>query len=349
MKKSLVAIAALAATGAFAQSSVTLSGVMNVGLVYKSATAPGASKIGLDRGDNNTISFAGAEDLGGGMAATFRAAMRYEPTTGGTEVGGARPLFQAESRVGLRGGFGHIRLGRGLTALQAPNSVALDPWVVTTVASSVYAPGYFTDYIAGGEGRTDGIFYDTPNFSGLSASMTYSPRKVLTTALTGKPFSSFAINYNNGPIGAILGYEQNRYGDSLMNVGGNYNLGPAKLYVGYGVVKGGSATDRIGIATAAPGSAVAPGAKNDAFSIGATAPLGAAKVLAGYSTFKAAGATGKRDNKLGLGVNYALSKRTSIYSDIASTSRNNNAVNLVDASKNNNRATALDLGISHSF
>ena len=389
MKKSLVAMAALAATGAFAQSSVTLSGSMDVSTVYSSATAPGLNKLGLTFGNNNRLIFSGVEDLGGGLAATFAAQARFDPTTGfnergtagyistvatgrdgnGTLLGNAglnvgRPIFQGETRVGLRGGFGAIRLGRGLTALQAPNSVAIDPWVVTTVASSVYAPGYSTDYIQGGEGRTDGIFYDTPNFSGLSASLTYSPRKV--NALS-KPFTSFAVNYNNGPIVAIIGYEKNRYGDSLTNIGGNYNLGVAKVYLGYGGVKGGNFADRAGVAYLAtaggvngygggmtaltplqPNGNIQAGTKIDAFSVGATAPFGPAKMLFGYSTYKSNIPTAVRDNKLGLGVNYALSKRTSIYSDIASTTRKNNLPG-VNPATNNDRITAFDLGIAHSF
>ena len=411
MKKSLVAIAALAATGAFAQSSVTLSGVMDVGAVYRSNTAPGLNKVGLDRLNNNRLIFSGVEDLGGGLAATFAAQMRFEPTSGTNEGGSAgyvgtgltagpgvvipavfpacstsvgrdgngnclsgpglafgRPLFQGETRVGLRGGFGAIRLGRGLTALQAPNSVAIDPWVVTTVASSVYAPGYSTDYVAGGDGRTDGIFYDTPNFSGLSASFTYSPRKVNTLS---KPFTSFAVNYNNGPIVAIAGYEQNRYGDSLTNVGGNYNLGVAKIYLGYGGVKGGDATLRNGVAylsgsAGMPGygngapvlggmtkfgqttANIAAGTKIDAFSVGATAPFGPAKVLFGFSSYKSNIVGAQRDSKIGLGVNYALSKRTSVYSDIASTTRKNNLAG-ANPANNNDRITQMDLGIAHSF
>ena len=145
MKKSLVALAALVATGAFAQSSVTLAGIMDVGTVYRSNTAPGASKLSIGSGNNNRLIFTGVEDLGGGLAATFAAQLRFDPTSGGTEGGGARPLFQGESRVGLRGGFGSLRLGRGLTALQAPNGGVIDPWSVTTVAGSVYAPGYATD------------------------------------------------------------------------------------------------------------------------------------------------------------------------------------------------------------
>lgn len=391
MKKSLIALAALAATSAFAQSSVTLSGTLDVGAVYSSATAPGASKLGLGAGNNNRLIFSGVEDLGGGLAATFAAQMRFDPTSGtnergstgyvststtgrdangtllaGTGLNFGRPLFQGESRVGLRGAFGSIRLGRGLTALQAPNGGVIDPWGVTTVAGSVYAPGYASDYVQGGEGRTDGIFYDTPNFSGLSASLTYSPRKVATTTPTaGKPFYSVAVNYNNGPIVGVIGYEQNRYGDSLLNLGGNYNFGVAKAYLGFGKVKGGAAADRAGVAFLAnagtmPGygagmtalgqtvGVVGAGSSINSMAIGATVPMGAAKILAGYSTYKSDIAGAQRDAKLGLGVNYALSKRTSIYSNVASFTRKNNLAGANPAT-NNDRVTAFDLGIGHNF
>ena len=387
MKKSLIAMAALAATSAFAQSSVTLSGIMDVGVTYSSATAPGLNKLGIGAGNNNRLIFSGVEDLGGGLAATFSAQVRFDPTTGFNERGTAgyintsatgrdangtllgntglnvgRPLFQGESRVGLRGAFGAIRLGRGLTALQAPNGSALDPWVVTTVASSVYAPGYSTDYSQGGEGRTDGIFYDTPNFGGLTASLTYSPRKAIAN---GKTFYSFAVNYNNGPVVGLIGYEQNRFGDSLLNLGGNYNFGVAKAYLGFGRVKGGSVSDRAGVAFLANASTmpgygsgmtgfgqtvgvVGTGSTINSTAIGATIPLGAAKILVGYSAYKSNLAGAQRDSKLGLGVNYALSKRTSVYSDIASFTRKNNLAGANPAT-NNDRVTAFDLGIAHSF
>ena len=413
MKKSLIALAAFAATSAFSQSTVTLSGVMDAGAVYNSATAVGASKLGIGGANNSRLIFAGSEDLGGGLRATFAAQLRFDIASGTNERGSAgfngvgapskdgnganlfynsgtallpvftnlsgvnygRPLFQGETRIGLRGDFGAIRIGRGLTALQAPNGGAIDPWGVSTVASSVYAPGYVSDYVQGGEGRTDGFFYDTPNFSGLSASLTFSPRKVpagvaaSTATIAGKPFYSVAVNYNNGPINAVVGYEQNRYGDSLMNLGGNYDLGSAKLFMGYGAVKGGDAANRVNVpflasGAAAPGYAagmsatvlagaqplglVGAGTKTNAFSVGATVPFGAAKVLAGFSTYKSNIVGAQRDSKLGLGVNYALSKRTSVYSDLASFSRKNNNPGVNPAS-NNDRVTQMDLGILHTF
>jgi len=393
MKKTLVALAALAATGAFAQSTVTISGRMDAGVVYSSNVQPGAATLSIARGNNNRINFDVTEDLGGGMAATVALGLRFEPNTGNPESNG-RPLFQGESRVGLKGNFGWIRLGRGLPATQWYNGGIIDPWGVTTVAGSVYAPGFATDYVPGGEGRTDGIFYDSPNMGGFNFAFTYSPRKVGTSnpavvapaapTSWSKTFTSVAIAYMNGPINAMLGYEQNRYGDSLLNLGGNYDMGSAKLFAGYGAVKGGSAADRFGIAggastaatasmaasaaastyngyvTAATGNGrlVSPNETITVWSIGATVPMGAAKFLVGYSSFSSdnAGAlnqngqTWQRDSKLGVGVNYALSKRTYVYSDLASTTRNNNSNAVVNnPALDNSRVTNFDLGIAHAF
>lgn len=373
MKKTLVALAALAATASFAQSSVTISGILDAGVVYNSNVAPGAPKLSLGSANNNRIIFSGVEDLGGGMAATFAAQMRFGILDGNPEAGGARPLFQGETRVGLRGGFGHVRLGRGLTALQAPNGGYIDPWGVSTVAGSVYAPGYATDYNAGGEGRTDGIFYDSPNMGGLQASLSFSPRKIgnvaapAVPATYGKTLLSAAVTYNNGPLQLLVGFENNRHGDKLTNIGGNYNMGVARIYAGYGMTKGGSAADRANSAATAfnaaasnyPGSSagsltrtpVRAGAKISAISVGAAIPMGATTVRVGYSVINPDAvqfATDRTDSKLGLGVQYDLSKRTSLYSNFASQTRKNNAA-VVNAAINNSRISTMDFGVTHRF
>lgn len=375
MKKSLIALAALAATGAFAQSSVVLSGVMDAALTYGSNVAPGAPTLSVGRQNNNRLNFNVTEDLGGGMAATVALGLRFEPNTGNVESG-VRPLFQGESRVGISGSFGRVRLGRGLTAVQQPNGGMIDPWGVTTVAGSLYAVGFSTDYAAGGEGRTDGIFYDSPTMGGVAFALTYSPRKTATGVTTGaapattygKTFVSTAVTYVAGPVQAMLGYEQNRQGDSLLQLGGNYDLGAAKLFAGYGNVKGGSAADRATVAfastsggypltgaqnatgTGATATQVAAGTTITTWTLGASIPMGATTFRAGYSSYASDIAGALRDSKLGLGVSYALSKRTYVYSDIASTSRNNNPATTVNnPAYDNSRVTAFDLGIAHSF
>jgi predicted porin len=361
MKKTLVALAALAVTSAFAQSSVTLSGVADVGLVYNNSASGkmGGEKLVLGSGNNNRIIFSGVEDLGGGLAATFAFQLRLDPTVGNNERGTAvtgnlgaagvgvpaaiptsRPLFQGESTVGLRGGFGSVKLGRWLTALQLPNGGIIDPWGVTTVAGNVYATGFASDYVQGGEGRVGNmIFYSSPNFGGFTVNFS----KGFLKGPTGGTHIAVAGLYNNGPINAVLGYERNRVDDTLVQLGGNYDLGVAKIYAGYGNIKGGKAADRAGmtyLATAA-GAQVAVGGNIKDYTIGAGVPLGAATVRVGYSRWNGTGAVAqKNEQKLGLGVNYALSKRTAIYSDIANTTRKN---------ANLSKVTAFDLGIAHSF
>jgi len=365
MKKTLIALAALAATSSFAQ--VTISGLMNMGITYNSAVAAGANTIGAGSGNNNRIAFASKEDLGGGLNAVANMQLRFDPTTGGTEASGARPLFQGETRVGLTGDFGTILLGRGLTALQAPNGGVIDPWGVSTVAGSVYAPGFASDYAAGSEGRLEGVFYTSPVIGGgFQVGVSFSP--VLTkgtgsgaNSYSAMPYST-ALTYMAGPVQAVIGYEMNRSADTLLNVGANYDLGAAKLYVGYGMVRGGSAGQRVTTAFAAASSAypsaaagntvgtgaVAVDSTNTAWSLGAAIPMGNTLFRVGYSNFGSDLAGTTRDSKIGLGAQFNMSKRTFFYTDLASTTRNNNVAGNDPATNRDNRVQ-FDLGIQHSF
>lgn len=384
MKKSLIALAVLAASGvAMAQSTVTISGVLDVGLTNVSKVAPGAANTGVAGGNNNRINFAVVEDLGGGLKAIANAAMRFDPTTGLTESSGARPLFQGETRVGLSGGFGTVMLGRGLTALQAANGGNSDPWGVTTVAGMPYAMGFSTDYAAGGEGRIDrGIFYTSPSISGLTLSASYSPRKLaapgaaatndVTTAgsekqgaaavteiVSSKTHMGLNALFANGPIVAGLGYEQNRVGDTITQLYGNYNLGVAKLFASTATIKGGTTADRAGVTFASAAAGVNSGAMASAAgvaaagkitntTIGASVPMGTTTLRAGYSSWNGNGAAGQaRDNKVGLGAKYDLSKRTYVYTDLASQTRKNNTGTRPD--RDNTTIRSLDLGVAHSF
>jgi predicted porin len=122
MKKSLIALAALAATTAFAQSSVTLSGTFDPSYVRaETTTAAGAktsvSNIGNSNQGTSGINFTGTEDLGGGLKAYFRYEANFDATEGGsancgTASQGTNVLCSGEVFAGLQGGFGSIQLGR---------------------------------------------------------------------------------------------------------------------------------------------------------------------------------------------------------------------------------------------
>ena len=360
MKKTLVALAALAATSAFAQSTVTISGVLDVGVRNTSKVAAGLSKLGVTAGNNNRVSFAVVEDMGGGLKATANAEIRFDPATGTPEGAGARPLFQGQTRVGLVGGFGTVMLGRGLTPLQAANGGNSDPWGVTTAAGSVYAAGFATDYAAGGEGRIDqGIWYTSPTFGGLTLAASVSPRKLVTAGVASKTSQSMTAAYANGPLMVGVGNERNRANDTISQVFGNYNLGVAKLFASHATIKGGTAAEQaLGGTFAASAAAVntgtaptqvAAGGKIKNWTVGATVPMGATTIRLGYSGWNGNGAVGQKDDtKVGLGVKYDLSKRTFIYSNIAQQTRKN-FTGTAAAGRDNTSVQLFDLGVGHSF
>jgi len=390
MKKSLIALAALATVSGASMAQVTLAGVMDLGVRYTSAVGSTVSKVSLADADAARLIFSANEDLGGGLRAMVNAQLRFDPTTGysqgrsvttngsanlpAAQVGGtvlssventARPLFQGETRVGLSGGFGTVMLGRGISALQLPNGGNSDPWGVTTVAGSVYAAGFATDYSAGGEGRIDrGFWYTSPNISGLTLSASLSPFKVTGSALPGatgasKTHYSVAAVYSAGPLVVGLGTEQNRAADTLTQLFGNYNAGVARIFFSTSRVNGGTAAERANAGTFSAAASAVPGqsghvAADGAISnhtIGATIPMGALSYRVGYSTWNGTGAsTQKTDSKLGLGVRYDLSKRTYVYSDLAQTSRKNNTGSVTATGNTaNTKNNQFDLGIRHAF
>lgn len=340
MKKTLVALAALAATGAFAQSTVTISGRMDAGFTYDSSAAAGA-KLKIGRGNNNRINFDVTEDLGGGMAATVAVGMRFEPDLGTPEVAGARPLFQGETRVGLRGNFGHVRFGRGLTAVNVPNG-GYDPFGATTVAAM---QGYITSFynsvetaaaaigtstaLPGGEARVgNGFFYDSPTIGGFGVGFSYSLAEAVSAAFVNDAYS-LAFTYNQGPVSAMLGYEVNNAKTKFTQIGASYDMGMAKIM-------GTWSTQVHDVATGSTG-------RITGYGIGVNMPMGAAILKAGYARASSDLAGSEAGNQFAVGVQYNLSKRTYLYTDIA---RENTLAATAAAQVNK---TKYDLGIAHAF
>jgi len=72
MKKTLVAIAALTALGAQAQSAVTIDGIFDVG--YQSNNYKGTKISGINGNGSSTsqLNFRVTQDLGGGLKAIAR-------------------------------------------------------------------------------------------------------------------------------------------------------------------------------------------------------------------------------------------------------------------------------------
>lgn len=324
---------ALFATAAFAQSNVTLSGQVDVAL-----TNPiGADKLRVDQSANgaNQIVFSGSEDLGAGLRATFRLAQRFSPESGLNDgTNGNRPLFQGESTVGLAGSFGTLRLGRAVTALRGPVD-STDPWGTLQQASVAVVPtGYAStpenDTGSGsGVARADAIHYASPSFNGFTGAFSYGPKgtQITGTATTGlKALVSGWLQYTGGPLVLGLGAEENRERDRITAFQASYNLGMAKIGATYGIVDLASTVlDR------------------KAFNIGVTVPLGAMAFKLGVGRSKLEGAEASV-KKVGIGLDYALSKRTLVYTSYGRDNGVSGSTGLTA-----NPKSGYDLGVRHTF
>ncbi len=153
MKKSLVALAALAVAGvASAQSSVTLFGVVDASISGYSNTSrdlngatflnpfylnQGSVKVSrrelANSGYNSSrLGFRGTEDLGGGLAASFWLEAPISNDDGSQGVA----TFARRSTVSLSGGFGEIRLGRDYTPTFW-NDTVFDPFGTNGVGTNL--------------------------------------------------------------------------------------------------------------------------------------------------------------------------------------------------------------------
>jgi len=342
MKKTLIVLAALAATGVYAQSSVTISGIIDAGLQYDDSITAG-SRLSINRGAANRMTFSGVEDLGGGMAATFAMQMRFEPTTGTPELNGARPLFQGETRVGLRSNLGHIRLGRGLTAVQDPNYY-YDPFGLAAFSHQGYVTSFYnsaetaqtalgrTTAVAGGESRVgNAVFYDSPVFGGgFDIRASYSIKDAAAAAAFRNDAYSIVASYKNGPTSAMLGYESNNAKTRYIQLAVSYETGFARWIGSY-------SSSRL------DPSAAGFNTELSTWSVGFRAPIGATLLKAGYARTASTLAGSATGSQLAIGINYNLSKRSLIYTDIA-REETLAATSAAQVSK-----TKFDLGITHSF
>jgi predicted porin len=151
MKKSLVALAALAVAGvASAQSSVTLFGVVDAAvsgysnksdnsnfflvppLGYVDSVKVKRTVLSNSGYNSSRLGFRGTEDLGGGLAASFWLEAPISNDDGQQGVA----TFARRSTVSLSGGFGEIRLGRDYTPTFW-NDTVFDPFGTNGVGTNL--------------------------------------------------------------------------------------------------------------------------------------------------------------------------------------------------------------------
>lgn len=309
-------------TTAQAQSSIRISGLVDVG-AYRDFDK--SKKVGTIQRSN--LAFSGSEDLGDGLSATFQLSHRFDADTGRPEGDGAKPFWQGESTVGLKGGWGALRAGRALDAVWA-NDWTYDPWGnFNRVASPAWQYWHFnyssdrTSNNGGPEyGRlANGLFYDSPSVGGFSAHLSGSFEKGTGPGAGTGRNSGVSLNYAGGPVSLMLANSRNSSGDTVTFVGARYTRGAWSVMGAYDKSRFKAAT------------------RSDAtvYTLGATYKLGLVELKAGYGRLDV---DGERAQFLGLGADYSLSKRTTAYVSLGR-----------HKPKDDDSATAFGVGLAHSF
>jgi len=308
MKKTLIALAALGtiAGAAQAQSNVTLYGRVDLGI----ARNIGEDYFVMQEGSGSRLGVRGVEDLGGGLKAVFNIEHRFRADTGT-----ANDTFWAgRSVVGLQGSFGEVLLGREYNpARNIANKT--DPWGADTVAAF--------EYIVRGDivpvRQNNSITYSSPNFNGLAAQAQVSMDEV--PGNDNKAFYALNVTYAAGPLWVGYGYNKSGVDDDKWHlISGSYDFGVAKLIAAYGQGNPEGGPD-----------------KHRSYLIGATAPIGGGELRVAYGKLEAVDPDEDLSSKFGIGYHYPLSKRTTVYVDVANDS------------EAPDHKTGVDFGLKHNF
>jgi hypothetical protein len=363
MKKTLIALAVLAASGAsFAQSTVTLSG--SLGLTFGNVEYAGApSRMDVGR-TSGAITLSGSEDLGGGLKANF---VIQQGMYGWTTAGGAASTSLTGNTLGnfgdrqmfatLTGDFGTVKIGRDLSG---GSTAPLGAGKVDGTRAITGMDDNTNDAVYIGNIRATSVSYVTPAFNGFNAYAGFTPQNyggltapstASTTVLAGSTgigaiatvassstkadaSTAFGLTYAAGPFAAALDISNlqetvSSLGNNatVTSIGAGYDLGVAKVGLVYQTAKGdGKANTYSNI-------------------LSVSVPVGAMTLGAAYGKRSATtnGAFSAKETLHNqLSANYALSKRTNVY---FAYSNKNVAGSTVDAKD----AKETGVGIAHSF
>lgn|GEM_PF-209365 len=377
MKQKLIALAVLGlcAGGAFAQSNVTIYGVVDTGYVKQSGR-----DVYMGTNQDNKIGFRGAEDLGGGLKATFELEKRFDLNDGsagnssipsGRTGAPAMPGFSAASKsagadwdgaanVGLSGDFGRVRFGR-VNELSTETIRKFDPFNQYTVAAQILSTQRSARV-------SNTARYDSPKWSGFSFGALYqlgAESHNNGTVSSGVDYGNpgYAINLSYDNAGFLGTANWSRIADSndsyKWNIGLGYKFGPARVTLVYEDTnnkgwRNGGGTQYSGFANKSRENNWLLGLKWDIGSGTLDASVQYARLknvknrltnvtLAGFGDTKSTW-------KYGVGYTYNLSKRTSVYGIVSYTSFDDEAASFFyNGQSDRTNSTGVQIGMTHKF
>ena len=362
MKKSLIALATLAtvATAAQAQSSVTIYGVLDAGITRATNTGSSSlSNTGLTNGGLSTPrwGFKGAEDLGGGLKASFVLESEFLTDTGVGNVNhtnsttgtAAATLFNRASYVNLdQAGIGSIQLGH-MNRQDYNMSAKYDAFGGNNIGGWI-ASNKGTVALDVGIRMDNTVQLQTASLGGLVLTYQHQYGEKAGASSSGKS-STIGAEYTSGPFAVAVTYADSNVdtatGDTetfkdykVTSLYAMYNFKVADLRVGY------AKKETVGTA-----------AEPSGYFVGVKVPVNNnIGVIAQYNAFD--DDAGKKPTTYALGATYAFSKRTTAYVIGAKSNQDNGSKQMIvsdskysgfQSTANGANSTAYSVGIRHTF
>jgi predicted porin len=345
------AFAMSAAATAMAQSSVTLYGIVDNGIVYETNHPTGHVFAAQSGGwAQSRFGLKGAEDLGGGTQAIFTIESRLN-TQNGSFANGS--FFEGQATVGLHNDtWGQIKFGNMGSAEISQYSGDVDPQQTMRYSIGTLVRGRIFSQAA------NGVEYLSPTIAGFTLQGQYDLTNS-TTWNAGNPGSApgqlgtssglgsaqgrsdgIKLSYANRGLFWQATYDEVRDPDGKFSnvyltsrsilTGLTYAFGPVTAYLGYQHLSAPDASDAgyFGTTTpsALPAGASLPTTVNHEW-IGAIWQTTPALAITGAVYHANANKGNGNATLFTLGANYSLSKRTLLYTELAYV-RNSSTSNL---------------------
>lgn len=330
MQKHVLSALALgwASAVAQAQSSVTVYGIADAGLVLERGGAAGNTQnISSGVGSGSRLGFKGKEDLGGGAAAFFLLENGFLIDTGAAGQGGL--MFGRQAYVGLSGAAGAVSAGRQyMPYFKALRDVA-DPFGTGFAGNvqNIFFPSTRVD---------NSVEYTTPRYHGFSADVMYGFGEAAGDSSRNRTIGG-AASYDNGPLNLVLTHHQrdNPLGSAHTRytmLAGRYRVGDVTGHAAYSRNK-----DLLG------------NDSRDAL-LGLTVSVGEDKLLASYIDHRDGSSARQNAHQAAIGYLHPLSVRTDLYVAYGHiVNRNGANYHVGTATDSGTGTTGFNLGVRHVF
>ncbi len=310
-----------------AQSSLTIYGIVDQGLARaNSGTTPGALLPGrgvapqvwtMKAGNTSRLGFMAREDLGGDLYSRFQIEHRFAADTGAPSNPNIYWLGRSVVAVGSTQ-WGEVYAGREYSAAY---TVALnaDPtyWSYVSQLGSAYTYANYTPVAATVEASNirwaNAVGYKSPTIGGVSAEIAGALGEGVRSNST-----SGNLQYKSGPVWIGAAFDRLSSSTHLALLAGGYDFGVVQAKASFSRAKGGLNGDA------------------KAYSVSAAVPLGFGRTYLMFGQLSPA--SGLDSQMIGTGLQYDLSKRTLLYTNLGTAKRDGLT-----------RTTAVDFGVKHTF